>query len=194
MNENDLIKDAREEFICLHVNEFTIESYKDFQENFFKAENGGQTIIPVYIDSTGGEVFTLFAMIDLFRSSKLPICTIAIGRAQSCGADLLAAGTSGYRYASPLASIMVHEGEAGYVGKLADVKVQAEEELKIIKTTFEILDKNCNQKQGYWNQLLKDKLNTDLYMTADEAKMHGIVDFVRLPRFEPQVAMKTRIV
>ena len=194
MNEDDLIKDAREDLVVLYVNDFTVESYKDFQENFLKAEHSGQTVIPVYIDSCGGEINTLFAMIDLFNSSELPVCTIAIGRAQSCGADLLAAGTKGYRYASPLASIMIHEGEGGFVGKPSDIKTHAAEELRVVKTTFELLDNHCGQTLGYWEGILQSKNNPDLFMTSAEAQVHGLVDYVKVPRFQPEIMVKTNIV
>ena len=194
MNENDLIKDEREDLVSLHVNDFTQESFKDFQENFYKAEHSGQTIIPVFIDSGGGEVSTLFAMIDLFKSSKVPVSTVAIGKAQSCGADLLAAGTKGYRYASPLASIMVHEGEGGFIGKPSDIKTHAAEELRVVQTTFGLLDEHCDKVPGYWQHILKKQGNPDLFMTAKEAKEHGLCDFVKLPRFEPEVVVKTKIV
>ena len=193
MNDSDIVKDAKEDFVIIYVNDFTTDSFKDFQENFFSAERSGQTIVPIMIDSEGGDIYSLFSMIDMIRSSKLAVSTIGIGKAMSCGADLLAAGTKGYRYAAPLCSIMVHEGETATIGKPTDVKVNLKESDRVFKKTFDMLDVHCGKVVGYWSTILKEKMNADVYLTADEAKEHGIVDWVRLPRFEPEVKIKTRI-
>ena len=194
MNENDLSKDAREDLVIVYVNDFTSDSFKDFQESFFKAEHSGQTVVPVMIDSDGGDVTSLFAMIDVIKSSKLSVCTIGVGKALSCGADLLAAGTKGYRYASPLCTIMVHEGSSCVVGKPADIKADVKEDERLYQKSFDMLDAHCGKMSGYWASILKEALNVDVYMTPEQAKAHGLIDFVRLPRFEPEVIMKTRIV
>lgn len=190
----DLLKEAKESFVSVFVTEFTTESYKEFQEEFLKAENSGQTVIPVYINSDGGEIEILSAMIDLFKSSKLPVSTIAVGRACSSGADLLAAGTKGYRYASPLSVIMIHEGEGGCIGSPSNIKTGTEELLRMFELQISLLDEHCGKEKGYWKYLLESKGNADYYMTAEEAKNHGLCDFVRLPRFKTELTMKTRIV
>ncbi len=189
----DIMREAREVLVSVYVTDFTQEAFKEFQDTFLRAEYSGQTVIPVYIDSTGGEVNTLFSMIDMFKSSALPVATVAIGRAQSCGADLLAAGTKGYRYASPLSVIMVHEGEGGFVGNIGSIRSHAKEEIRQVDTSFAMLDKHCEKHSGFWSDLLSGAGNGDLFMTAEEAKGHGLVDFVRLPRFEPEIVVKTKI-
>ena len=55
--------------VSVYVNEFCEESVKIFLEDMTKAQNTSQPIIPVYIDSYGGDVYALMAMIDIIKSS-----------------------------------------------------------------------------------------------------------------------------
>jgi len=192
--EEFLTKEAREDLISIHINEFSTETFRETQEDFLRAECSGQTVVPVYINSGGGDLNVLFAMIDLIKSSKLPVATVALGEAMSCGADLLAAGTKGYRYASPFSAIMVHEGLSGYVGTPSSVQTHAKYDLQQFSAAFDLLDAHCGQVSGYWIRILKEAGNPDYFMTAEEAQSHGLCDFVRLPRFEPEIIIKTKIV
>src|SRR5690554_4690500 len=81
------------------VTNFDTESVTDFYEKFVEWEaNPLVETIPVYINSYGGQVFSLVAKRDLIKTSVKPVSTIAVGKAMSCGASLLAAGTKGYRF------------------------------------------------------------------------------------------------
>jgi ATP-dependent Clp protease protease subunit len=103
-----------------------------------------------------------------------PIATYCIGRAQSGGAVILAAGAKGKRFALPHAKIMLHQPWGGVFGQAADIKIQAEEILKSKKMLNELLAKLSGQPV--------DKINAeterDRYMTADEALKYGLIDEV----------------
>ena len=70
--------------ITILVNKFTEDSAKDFKKDMFRAQNSGQKIIPIEIDSYGGEVYSLLKMIDVIKSSTVPVATICMGKAMSC--------------------------------------------------------------------------------------------------------------
>jgi ATP-dependent Clp protease protease subunit len=130
--------------------------------------------ISLYVNSPGGTVDDTLAIYDTMRFVSSPIATYCIGRAQSGGAVVLAAGTKGSRYALPHAKIMLHQPWGGVTGQAADIKIQAEEILKAKQTINRILASHTGQP------LEKIQLETerDRYMSADEAKAYGLIDEV----------------
>jgi len=87
--------------IIIHVNEFNDKSAKEFSQSMAIAHNTGQKVIPIVIDSYGGEVYSLMNMISEIKSATLPVATIVQGKAMSCGAVLFTFGTEGKRYMDP---------------------------------------------------------------------------------------------
>ena len=55
-----LIKEIelRRDPVIITVNEFTEESAKKFQDAMCSAQNSGQKVVPVEIDSFGGQVYS----------------------------------------------------------------------------------------------------------------------------------------
>ncbi|MBM4024497.1 MAG: ATP-dependent Clp protease proteolytic subunit [Planctomycetes bacterium] len=130
--------------------------------------------ISLYINSPGGTVDDTLAIYDTMRFVGSPIATYCIGRAQSGGAVVLAAGTKGSRFALPHAKIMLHQPWGGVTGQASDIKIQAEEILKAKQTISRLLADHTGQP------IEKIILETerDRYMTADEAKEYGLIDEV----------------
>lgn len=191
---SNLLKEVRESIVTITVNEFTDDSAKEFREEFLKAELTGQTVIPVYVHSSGGCVEALLSMIDLIKSSNLPVATIATGKAYSAGATLLACGTKGMRYASPTCRIMIHELGSFTMGKHTDMKSDIQENDKLSEVLFRLLDDATDEVSGYWKKKLKDGGNADLFLSASKAKKEGVVDFVKLPRIVPELTVVTKLV
>ena len=190
----DVIKAAQRNIVSVYVNDFSEESYKSFRSGLLSAETTGQTIIPVIIDSYGGCVDTLFAMLDLMQSAKLPVATIGTGKAMSCASVLVSAGTKGMRYMSPLGRVMIHEVSGIALGKNGEIKAYAKETDRLNDVLFDILDSNCDKPVGYWKSHMKESKNADLYITAEKAKEHGLVDVVGTPRIVADVKVKTKLV
>ncbi len=144
--------------------------------------------ISLYINSPGGTVDDTMAIYDTMRFVGSPIATYCIGRAQSGGAVVLAAGTKGSRYALPHAKIMLHQPWGGVTGQAADIKIQAEEILRAKQTLNEILAKHTGQP------LEKIQLETerDNYMSAEDAKAYGLIDEVLHEEDMPKVPTQTQ--
>jgi len=130
--------------------------------------------ISLYINSPGGSVDDTMAIYDTMCFVNSPIATYCIGRAQSGGAIVLAAGTKGKRYALPHSKIMLHQPWGGVTGQASDIKIQAEEILKAKKVINEILSKHT----GLPVEKIAQETERDRYMTADEALEYGLVDEV----------------
>ncbi|MFA5239013.1 MAG: ATP-dependent Clp protease proteolytic subunit [Phycisphaerae bacterium] len=130
--------------------------------------------ISLYINSPGGSVDDTMAIYDTMHFVNSPVATYCIGRAQSGGAVVLAAGTKGKRYALPHAKVMLHQPWGGVTGQASDIKIQAEEILKAKKMLNEILAKHT----GLPIEKIAAETERDRYMTADEAKEYGLIDEV----------------
>lgn len=130
--------------------------------------------ISLYINSPGGSVDDTMAIYDTIRFVGSPVATYCIGRAQSGGAVVLAAGTKGKRFALPHAKVMLHQVWGGVSGQAADIKIQAEEILKAKTMINEILAKHTGQPI----EKIAAETERDRYMTADEAHQYGIIDEV----------------
>jgi len=130
--------------------------------------------IQMYINSPGGEVYSGMAVYDTMKYVKAPVSTICIGIAASMAAFLLAGGEKGKRFSLPNSRILIHQPAGGTEGQASDIKIQAEEILKIREEMNKILAKNTGQPL----KTIEKDTDRDFYMRADEAKKYGIIDKV----------------
>lgn len=128
--------------------------------------------INLYINSPGGSVTAGLAIYDTMQLVKPKISTICIGMAASMGAFLLAGGEKGKRYILPNAKVLLHQVMGGTEGQATDIKIQAEEILRVKKQINEILSANTNQTLS---KIEKDT-DRDFYMDAKQALKYGVVD------------------
>ena len=132
------------------------------------------TEISLYVNSPGGSVDDTMAVYDTMQFVSSPVATYCIGRAQSGGAVILAAGTKGKRFALPHAKIMLHQPWGGVYGQAADIKIQAEEILKAKQMLNEVLAKHSGQPV----EKIIAETERDRYLTAEEALAYGLIDEV----------------
>jgi ATP-dependent Clp protease, protease subunit len=130
--------------------------------------------ISMYINSPGGGVDDTMAIYDTMQFIGSPVATFCIGRAESGGAVILAAGTKGKRHALPHAKIMLHQPWGGVTGQAADIKIQAQEILKAKAMMNEILSKHTGQPI----ERIAAETERDRYMSAEEALAYGLIDEV----------------
>jgi ATP-dependent Clp protease, protease subunit len=130
--------------------------------------------IHVYINSPGGSVTDGMAIYDTINFLRCDVVTYCIGLAASLGTVLLSAGTAGKRHALPNSRIMIHQPTGGATGQTSDISIAAKEILRWKQTINNILSKHTGKSI---KQIEKDS-DRDYYMTAEEAKMYGIVDHV----------------
>ena len=164
------------------ITDFTDSSLVAFKESFFKLEQSEIPIITIYISSFGGDIYAMDSMRDLIQSSNKPVATVALGKAMSAGLFLLAAGTKGYRFAAPNASLMFHEVRGGGPGKASEFAVEAREMEKMHQRLIKNFAKDTDHTPEFWHEKNDKNKTHDLYLTAEEGKELGIVDWVYLPR------------
>jgi ATP-dependent Clp protease protease subunit len=138
---------------------------------FLEAEDNKKDI-QMYINSPGGEVYSGMAIYDTMQYIKPNVSTICVGLAASMASFLLAGGEKGKRFSLPNSRILIHQPLGGTQGQASDIKIQAEEILKIREEMNAILSKNTGQTIA---KIDKDT-DRDFYMRADEALKYGIID------------------
>lgn len=130
--------------------------------------------ISLYINSPGGSITAGMAIYDTMQFIKPDVSTICVGMAASMGAFLLAAGAKGKRFALPNSEVMIHQPLGGARGQVTDVKIQAE---RLIKTR-ETLNTLLSEKTGQPLETIERDTERDNFMTAEEAKIYGLIDKV----------------
>ena len=140
---------------------------------FLESEDAKKDI-KLYINTAGGSVTDGLAIYDTMQYIKCDVSTICVGLAASMGALLLSAGAKGKRFALPNAQILIHQVMGGAEGQAADIKIKAEQILKIRDRLNQILSKHIGQNL---KKVEKDT-DRDYYMAASEAKEYGIIDKV----------------
>jgi ATP-dependent Clp protease protease subunit len=140
---------------------------------FLEAEDPDKDI-QLYINSPGGSVTSGFAIYDTMQYVKPDVSTICIGMAASMGAFLLAAGAKGKRFALPNSEIMIHQPLGGARGQATDIKIHAEQIIKIKNK----LNKILSERTGQPIEKVERDTERDFFMSAEEAKAYGIVDEV----------------
>jgi ATP-dependent Clp protease, protease subunit len=165
----------------VRVNSFDEESATLFIKEISMAHNTGQSFIPVVIDSYGGEVYSLLAMISAIKNSSLPVATVVEGKAMSCGVVLFSCGQKGMRYIAEESTLMIHDVSDWVHGKNAEIQASAKESKRLNKLLYEILSDNCGKKKDYfWNEVQK-RGRADWYITPKNAVRLNLADYIGLP-------------
>ena len=153
--------------------EDTMASLVIAQLLFLEAEDSEKDIY-LYINSPGGIITSGMGIYDTMQYIKPDVATICLGQAASMGAFLLAGGAKGKRSALPNSRIMIHQPMGGAEGQATDIKIQAEEIVRIKKQLNTILSKNTGQTI----KKIEADTDRDNYLSASEAKAYGLIDTI----------------
>lgn len=140
-------------------------------ENLRPASN---KVLTLYVNSTGGDLYQAFALIDIMKHSKIPIRTIGIGSCMSSAFLIFASGTHGQRYAAPNTSFMCHQFSSGVDAKYHDIKAEMKENELLNQKMIDILRGATLLAPS----VIKKKLlpASDVYLTAEEVIDLGVAD------------------
>ncbi len=164
----------RERIIFLgSVVEDTIANQICAQLLLLAAEDAERDIF-LYINSPGGSVTAGMAIYDTMQYVANDVATVAMGLAASMGQFLLAAGSTGKRYALPHARIMMHQPSGGIGGTASDIAIQAEQMLYVKRTMAERIAFHTGQDV----ETIERDSDRDRWFTAEEAQQYGFVDQV----------------
>ena len=130
--------------------------------------------IYLYINSPGGSVTAGMAIYDTMNYIKCDVSTTCIGLAASMGAFLLSSGAKGKRYALPNSEIMIHQPLGGFQGQATDIKIHADNILRIKADLNRILSENTGKPL----KVIEKDTDRDNFMTAAAACEYGLIDKV----------------
>mgnify|MGYP003973184841 CR=1 FL=1 len=181
--------ELRKQPVIIRVNKFDEEAASKFAMEIAAAHNTGQKVIPVVIDSYGGQVYSLMSMISAIKHAELPVATIVEGKAMSCGAVLFSFGDEGYRYIDPNATVMIHDVSSMDFGKVEELKAGAHEADRLNTIIYTMMAQNCGKKDDYFMKIVDKKRHADWFLDANEAKKHNMANHLRVPKLHIDVTV-----
>nr|YP_009729587.1 clp protease proteolytic subunit [Homalium cochinchinense]YP_010040863.1 clp protease proteolytic subunit [Homalium hainanense]QGU83922.1 clp protease proteolytic subunit [Homalium racemosum]QGU84275.1 clp protease proteolytic subunit [Homalium cochinchinense]QHW07313.1 clp protease proteolytic subunit [Homalium cochinchinense]QOZ41797.1 clp protease proteolytic subunit [Homalium hainanense] len=129
----------------------------------------------LFINSPGGWVIPGLAIYDAMQALRPDVQTVCMGLAASMGSFILVGGKITKRLAFPHARVMIHQPIAAfYEAQIGEFVLEAEELLKL----REILTRVYAQRTGKPLWVVSEDMERDVFMSATEAQVHGIVDLV----------------
>ena len=136
--------------------------------------------ILMYINSPGGSFTAMTAIYDTMQYIRPDIQTFVIGQAASAAAVLLGAGTPGKRFALPNSRVLIHQPAlaGGEYGQASDIEIQANEVLRM--RTW--LEETWARHSGKTPEEVREDIERDKILSAEEAKAYGLIDEVLTPR------------
>jgi len=138
---------------------------------YMDAEDSTQPVY-MYINSPGGSVIAGLALYDTMFHMGSGVITVNIGMAASMASFILGAGTPGKRIALPQSRVMIHQPMGGTDGQAEDVRVEAEQIIKIKGTLVTMY----SQMTGQTPEVILKDLGFDNYMSAQQALEYGLID------------------
>jgi ATP-dependent Clp protease protease subunit len=137
-------------------------------------EENPEKDIFLYINSYGGSVIDLLAIIDCIDNLACDVWTIGIGVCASSGAVLLASGSPGKRYCYEHTRILLHEVSNSVKGTVSDLDIRIQETRILQNILYEVMSKRTGQPLDK----IESDLKKDYWMSSEEAIKYGLIDYV----------------
>ena len=131
----------------------------------------GDDPITIYISSPGGHVESGDVVYDMIKFIKPEVRVIGTGWVASAATTIYLAAKKENRYALPNTRFLVHQPSGGSRGRATDIKIQAEQIIKMRERINKLIASETGQSL---ERVAKDT-DRDYWMTVDEAIEYGIV-------------------
>lgn len=131
--------------------------------------------ITIYINSPGGEIYSLLGLYDVIQSlikDGYVIKTVNIGIAASAAAIILLSGSKGHRYCLPHTTVMLHQPSAGTYGTVTDMEIDVAESKRLKQDLNSIIKQHASEE-------LIPLLERDAFLTPEQALEYGIIDEIK---------------
>jgi ATP-dependent Clp protease protease subunit len=140
---------------------------------FLEAEDPEKDIW-LYINSPGGSITAGMAIYDTMQFIRPHVATICVGQCASMAALLLTAGAKGKRFALPNSRILIHQPSGGSQGQATDIRIQAEEIIRMRELTSQLIAKHSGQTY----EAVERDVERDKILSPVQAKEYGLIDEV----------------
>lgn len=128
------------------------------------------------ICSSGGDMESAFALIDVMQSSQVPIKTVGLGQVASAALLIFLTGTNGRRILTPNTSILSHQFSWGADGKAHELFATMKE--------FTLTQKRMTEHYKITTGLSEEEIKKvllpphDVWLSAEEALALNICDCI----------------
>jgi ATP-dependent Clp protease protease subunit len=130
-----------------------------------------KTLIDLYINSPGGSVDAGFAIYDMARFITAPVRCICTGLTASAAVLVLLAAPKKHRLSLPNARFLIHQPSGGVRGSVTDVKIEADEILKIRKRINALISDETGQPM----EKVEEDTRRNRWLDAEQAVEYGLV-------------------
>lgn len=127
--------------------------------------------IRVVVTSQGGHVDSGFAIHDMLQFVESPVSCIGAGWVASIGVPILLGAPKERRFSLPNTRFLLHQPSGGAGGQLSDIRIEAQEILKIRNRINELIARETGQTV---EKVQKDS-DRNFWMSAGEAVKYGLV-------------------
>jgi ATP-dependent Clp protease protease subunit len=127
--------------------------------------------IKVIISSPGGHVDSGYAIHDMMRFVESPVISIGAGWVASIAVPILFGGDKNKRFSLPNTRFLIHQPSGGAGGQAADIRIEAQEILKIRKRINQLIAEETGQPE---EKVAKDS-DRNFWMNAEEALAYGLI-------------------
>lgn len=141
---------------------------------FLLSADDAHADISLWINSPGGSVPAMLAIMDTMHIIPNDVSTLALGMACSAGQFLLSAGTHGKRFALEHSRILMHQGSAGIGGSAVDIELQAQDLRQTRDTVLGLIARHTGQPLD----VIREDSLRDRWFGAAEARDYGLIDAV----------------
>lgn len=131
-------------------------------------------LIPIQlnIQSFGGSINDMWALIDIIETSTTPIITICSGYCMSAASLIFMAGHARYMYKH--SSLMLHQMSVFNGGKMNDFKLDEKNFEKMHKRIMKYIKKHTKLGKKFFKRF--DKAKEDVYLSAKKCLKYEICD------------------
>lgn len=159
-----------------------------FCDWLYNLEDQIPSTVRVYINSPGGSLYAMRAMVDAMQSSTHTIITIGTGHIMSAGHMLFIAGD--HRILLDKCKCMAHQYTSGTYGKHHELETQSQENRKIFQDMIDhYVQNSCLTAKQVESKLLQE---SDVYLTSEEMFLYGLADEVA--KLNRAVSIKRRVI
>ena len=127
--------------------------------------------IRLVITTPGGHVDSGYAIHDLIRFIESPVITVGAGWVASIGVPILLAAEKDQRYSLPNTRFLLHQPSGGAGGQAADIRIAAEEILKLRSRLNHLIAEETGQSV----EKVEQDSDRNFWMDAEQALEYGLV-------------------
>lgn len=172
-----------------YITDFSDAMLRSFEQVNTECLSSGQPILPIFIESYGGNVDILsgvLSLMDYGREKGLKYPTVVNGRAMSAGAMVWLYGDNGMRFVGSCGTLMLHHAATITGGKLPEIKNSIDLHSETQWALFEKISKHIKKPKDWLKKNLDKRKDRDWYLTADDVVSESLGE-KKTPTFVLQI-------